>query len=46
MALPDVYFVVEEATKSVSLKLAEISEPKFYHQFGKARQYTYMYVYM
>ncbi|CAI8022725.1 Neurofibromin [Geodia barretti] len=24
----------EEATKSVSLKLAEISEPKFYHQFG------------
>ena len=25
----------EEATKKVSLKLAEFSEPRFYHQFGK-----------
>ena len=26
--------LVEEATKTVSLKLAEFSEPRFYHQFG------------
>ena len=25
----------EEATKKVSLKLVEFSEPRFYHQFGK-----------
>ena len=31
-----VFSFVEEATKVISLKLAEISEPKFYHQFGKA----------
>ena len=29
---------VEEATKSVTLKLAEFSEPRFYHQFGKNEQ--------